>query len=313
MDKYVILILTCMLTFNQAFSQVFEMTGGGLTITFDTFNGSIKNRMMLPEDYKGNINLGQMNRESELEVSIHITGYDRDAHIGSKLIGGQPGKDLRLDNRREEVIPGGKRHVLTMSDPNRLLKVESFYEFYDGTSTVRRYTKVTNTGKKSVSIEYLSSAMVNNIGVPGNVPLNDKLVFFRGDNGWNAEGRWLELTPLQMGYGSSGVFQLSAATITNTGSMSTVAYLPMGVVHDKELGLSWFWQVEHNGSWHWEFSDVSGASGQTPTYMYIGGPDEPHHTAWKELVPGEVYTSVPVAVGCVKGSFDNAVAALTRY
>ena len=319
MKQYVILALTCIATLNQVFSQGFDLKGSGLTITFDTFNGRLRNRLMFPDNYKGNINLGQMNRESDLEVSLHLTGYDHDSHTGSKLTGCQPGQDLRLDNRSEEAIPGGKRHILTLTDPKGILKVESCYEFYDGASTVRRYTKVTNTGKTSVGIQFLSSAMVNNIGVPGNMPLNDKLTFFRGDNGWKAEGRWLELSPLQMGYGSSGEFQLSAATITNTGSMSTVAFLPMGIVHDKELGLSWFWQIEHNGSWHWEFSDVR-APGikhhshyQAPTYMYIGGPDEPHHTAWKELAPGEVYTSVPVAVGCVEGSFDNAVAALTRY
>ena len=318
MKRYTVLALLCTAVLHQAYTQSFELSGGGLTILFDTFHETLKHRIMLPEGYRGDVNLGQMSREAEFEVSLQLTGHNSNAG-GSKLAGSRPGAMLRLEGRREEAISGGKRHILTLTLPDGSLKVESYYEFYDGASTVRRYTQVTNTGKEPVGIEFLSSAVLHNIGVPGHLPLNDKLTFFRGDNGWKAEGRWLELSPLQMGYGSSGQFQRSAATITNTGSMSTVAFLPMGVVRDRELGLSWFWQIEHNGSWHWEFSDVNAPGlnpnghNQAPTYMYIGGPDETRHAAWKALAPGEVYTSIPVAVGCVEGSFEEAVAALTRY
>ena len=48
-------------------------------------------------------------------------------------------------------------------------------------------------------------------------------------------------------------------------------------------------------------------------YAYLGGPDDLHSTAWKNLKPGETYQTVPVAVGCVRGGFGEAVEALMRY
>src|SRR5208337_1700827 len=49
------------------------------------------------------------------------------------------------------------------------------------------------------------------------------------------------------------------------------------------------------------------------TYLYLGGPDALHGEAWKLLRPGESYETVPVALGCVRGGFDEAIDALTRY
>lgn len=81
------------------------------------------------------------------------------------------------------------------------------------------------------------------------------------------------------------------------------------MVENTRTRVTWFWQIEHNGSWHAEI-------GQTATralYAYIGGPDAQHSQAWKNLRPGETYETVPVAMGCVCGGFEEAVAALTRY
>jgi alpha-galactosidase len=48
-------------------------------------------------------------------------------------------------------------------------------------------------------------------------------------------------------------------------------------------------------------------------YAYLGGPDDLHADAWKNLQPGQSYETVPVAIGCVKGDFTDAVDALTIY
>jgi alpha-galactosidase len=73
--------------------------------------------------------------------------------------------------------------------------------------------------------------------------------------------------------------------------------------------VTWFWQIEHNGAWHWELSNTSDGT----SYLYLGGPDELHGQAWKQLPPGAEYQTPPVALGCVKGGFDEAVTALTAY
>lgn len=322
MNKSVLLVaLIFSISFNLfADNSPFIINEGGLNIYFDFFESNIlKNRLVLPENYKGDRNISDISKESDLEVALHLTGNDREAHFGSKLVGSMPGMVLNYHDISVTNIERGKRYVITLMTPNRELKVESIYEFFDRTNCVRRYSRVTNLSKKRVGIEFLSSALVNNIGSLGTGSFEDKLLFYRAYSGWKAEARWQLMSASQMGYGANGEFQLSAATITNIGSMSSVKDLPMGVVVNKEVGLSWFWQIEHNGSWHWEFSDVqtlgqnASSNNQVSSYMYIGGPDENHHNAWKELFPGETYETVRVAIGSVIGGFDEAVAALTRY
>ncbi len=106
----------------------------------------------------------------------------------------------------------------------------------------------------------------------------------------------------------------SEAKAGSIGSWSTERYLPMAIVENLKLGLAWFWQIEHNGSWYWEISNVSLRSGYADdVYAYLGGPDDLHSAAWKRLKPGESYETVPIAIGCVQGGFAAAVEALTWY
>jgi alpha-galactosidase len=86
------------------------------------------------------------------------------------------------------------------------------------------------------------------------------------------------------------------------------------MVENKRLGVIWFWQIEHNGSWYWEISNASGRSiYANDVYAYLRGPDDLHSSAWKNLQPGASYESVPVTVGCVRGGFSEAVVALANY
>ena len=86
------------------------------------------------------------------------------------------------------------------------------------------------------------------------------------------------------------------------------------MVENTRMGVTWFWQIEHNGSWYWEISNAAFRNNYaTDVYAWLGGPDDLHAAAWKNLPPGSSYETVPVAVGCVKGGFTEAIAALTNY
>lgn len=52
---------------------------------------------------------------------------------------GQPGARLIFLRKREEPTSQGKRLVCTHTDPLLGLRVESFYETFDGLAVVRRY------------------------------------------------------------------------------------------------------------------------------------------------------------------------------
>ena len=66
----------------------------------------------------------------------------------------------------------------------------------------------------------------------------------------------------------------------------------MGYIENTETGTSLFFQIEHNGSWHWEISDQS-----AHMYLALSGPNEQQSHWFKTLKTGDRFTTVPAAVG----------------
>ncbi len=248
---------------------------------------------------------------SGVEVALQCSG-ENSPDQGMKSAVGQPGARLAFAGRREEPTPWGKRLVCTHTDSNLKLRVESVYEGFERVPVVRRYSRVTNEGASPVGIEFLSSAMLHGLASPQNY--DRELNIHVALNSWMAEGQWHTLRPSEMGFVENERTSWSEARAGSVGSWSTERYLPMAMVENTRLGLLWFWQIEHNGSWYWEVSNVSARNNYADdVYAYLGGPDDLHSAAWKQLKPGETYETVPVAVGCVPGGFAHAVDALTRY
>lgn len=297
----------------QSTQKAFQLKGKDMVASFDFFQGKyLRLRSLLPESYNEAVNIPDMNAEADNEVALHCTGEDRNAHHGAKLTGGNPGMRLEFVSKLETKTDKGTLVVIIQQDPVKRLKVESFYEFADNTPAVRRYSRVTNEGTEDVGIEYISSAMLNNFGYLTKANLEDNLLIHFAYNTWMSEAQWKSMKPSDLGWVEKGYFSLNGIFMNSMGSWSTMKYLPMGMIENKQAGLTWFWQIEHNGSWHSEISDIQ-ASPINNTYLYLGGPDEEHSHAWKNLKPSESYQTVPVALGCVKGGFEQALNALTSY
>ena len=75
-------------------------------------------------------------------------------------------------------------------------------------------------------------------------------------------------------------------------SIREFSFAEMGLAQTKEAHTGLFWQIEHNGFWHYEISDQN-----THFYVCVSGPTEVQSHWFKELAPEEFFTSVPVAVG----------------
>jgi len=246
-----------------------------------------------------------------VEIALQCSG-ENSPDQGMKSGMGQPGSRLLFAGRREEVTRTGKRLVCMHNDPDLKLSVESVYEAFGGVPVVRRYSRVTNQGASPVGVEFLSSAMLHGLAAPQ--AYDRELRIHVAQNSWMAEGQWHSFRPSEMGFVENERTSWSQAQAGSVGSWSSERYLPMAVAENTRLGLTWFWQIEHNGSWYWEISNVSARDNYADdVYAYLGGPDDLHAAAWKSLKPGEIYETVPVAVGCVRGGFSEAVEALTHY
>jgi len=287
--------------------EPFQWKTTDLMFAFEATAGRLRQKRLVPA---GAMTLGD-DKSSGVEVALQCSG-ENSPDQGMKSCTGQPGARLLFAGRREESTSGGKRLVCLHTDANLNLSVESVYESFDGVPVVRRYSRVTNVGSSPVGIDFLSSAMLHGLAAPQEY--DRELRIHLAQNSWMAEGQWHTLRPSEMGFVENERTSWSEAQAGSIGSWSSERYLPMAMAENTRLGLTWFWQIEHNGSWYWEISNVSARDNNADdVYAYLGGPDDLHSSAWKGLKPGESYETVPVAVGCVHGGFSDAVEALTRY
>jgi alpha-galactosidase len=286
-----------------------QLNGGGLEIRHELHGQTLRQVSLLPSGVTGRLPKAQRDATAGVEVELQVTGMNWNTHHAKKLIGGEPGTQLKYLGQQAVESKLGEHQVLLLQSPETGLRVESHYEFFKDIPVVRRWTRLVNQGQSPVGIEHASSAMIYNFANYGTNPLEEKLRIDYANNSWMCEAQWQSAPPSRWGCLENGNFSLNAIAFNNIGSWSTMSFLPMGMAENRDLGVTWFWQIEHNGSWHWEISDTENRT----SYLYLGGPDELFSAAWKQLQPGQSYDTVPVAVGCVKGGFDEAVAALTAY
>lgn len=282
----------------------FEVSGPGIKVNFDFYaKDHLRLLTILPDGYTPEQKVTPTSGTG-YETSLHVTGFNKGKHFG------EPGTKLKFVSKTEQETPTGKLLIITQKDSITNLLVESYYEFNKVSPVIRRYTKVTNQGTVAVGIETLSSAMLYNFSdiTPGTI--NDNLKLSYAYSGSLGEAQWKTSKPYDLGLDDNSHFYFHNDIAFNSqGTRSTAKYVPMGMVENEKAHITWFWQIEHNGSWFWKMS----ASGAKAEFVYIGGPDEQNSQAWKNLKPGESYLSVPIALGCVKGGMDEAVAALTAY
>src|SRR4051812_424645 len=136
----------------------FQWKTSDLLFSFAVSNGRLRQKRFLPAGFKEDDTLNS----SGVEVALQCSG-ENSPDQGMKSAMGQPGNRLLLDGHRLEPMRGGKRLVLTHTDPLLKLQVESLYEAIDGVPIVRRYSRIVNAGDSPVGIDFLSSAMLHGL------------------------------------------------------------------------------------------------------------------------------------------------------
>lgn len=290
---------------DQSSTGQFDWDTGRLQLHFEVLNGHLRQFRLIPLNFAGSFDSGGV------ETAVQCDG-ENSPDSGMKEGVGQPGLRLLFTGMQQSETTEGKRIVLHHNDATTGLQVQSVYQCVQGCSVIRRSTQLTNTGKEPLGIQYVSSAMLHGLAPAQN--FEDELRINIAFNSWMAEGQWHTFRPSELGLVENERTSWSEASASSVGSWSTGKYLPMAVVENIKENLAWFWQIEHNGSWHWEISNNSERSNiADDVYVFLGGPDDLHANAWKQLAAGQTYETVPVALGCVAGGFEQAVEQLTLY
>ncbi len=245
-------------------------------------------------------------------VEAELSGLDRpQERHGSKYIVTAPGYRLVYEDFRDYRNAEGRKLELVTKDEETKVYITSHFQFYDGISAIRTWQEIINRGEEKQTLTYLSSFTLTGVEKEGILGADEKMRVGIPHNSWQRELQWKfyslpQLGICQMQEGEK-IRSSKAIGVSNTGNWSTKEYLPMGSLENTETGRTLVWQIEHNGSWHWEISDQTGH-----LYLQLSGPTEQQSHWYKKLQPGEIFVSVPAALAIANG-FDEAMGELTDY
>lgn len=237
-------------------------------------------------------------------AEIHINGENPDDHHFAKHTGGSGTYALKYSKHEYYENDLGNKLELTLKSEK--IEATVHYQFYKDISVVRAWTDVKNISDKAVGLEYVASFTYTGFDT-GALPVKDKIRVYLPHNTWCREANWKEYSLSELGYEATTEFSGKRISVSNTGTFSCKEYLPMGGVYNLESKDFYLWQIENNGSWQWEISDID-----SMLYLKLSGPTEQENSWYKELSPNESFETVKVAVA-LGTDFNSALCGLTNY
>ena len=232
-------------------------------------------------------------------VEVQIAGENKDTHLGAKMVNSSEGRRLRYVSHEQT------ENKLTIVQQSELVEVRSVYEKYDAINAIRTYTIVKNISNKPIVLEEVSAFMGLGIGERG-IDGTDELYFTRFFQSHHGECQPKRYSFRELGLFRANVQSQKRIAFANIGSWSTKEELPQAIIEDEKGGFTMF-QIESNASWYYEIADVC-----MQYYLYLGGANLPFGGWSKELIPGEEYETVKVALS-FGGSLDDVIGEMTKY
>ena len=237
-------------------------------------------------------------------TDVHVTGGDTNDHCGAKHTGNSTRTSLKYVSHEYYKNELGNKLEFLMTDG--VLSVKAHYQFYNKIAALRTWSEIENVSESNVGIEYISSFTYTGFD-DGELSPNDKISVYIPHNAWMREVNWKKYSLEELGFEKITKFSTKRISVSNTGTWSSKEYLPMGVIENSETDDTLMWQIENNGSWHWEISDVANMM-----YIKISGPTEKDNGWHKELKRGEIFESVKVCIA-VGHNFNSVLGEMTKY
>ncbi|MDQ0191822.1 alpha-galactosidase [Paenibacillus wynnii] len=254
------------------------------------------------------VDISEKNKPGFRLMELQLSGEDRAEYHGRTHRASYPGLRMTFDHYTDSTNELGRKLEIHLVDGITGLRAVQYFQFYKEIGIMRCWTVLKNAGDEAVSVEYVSSFTLTGVDKEGSSDRSDKIEVSLAHSGWQSEIQWWTYSLPELGMSHLSDRGSKRIACSNTGSWSAAELIPMAVLHNKESATSLFWQIEHNGSWHWEMTDQ-----YDQLSLLISGPTESDNHWWKKLEPGEEFTSVPVAVGSVQGGFEAAIEQLTVY
>jgi alpha-galactosidase len=241
-------------------------------------------------------------RRSALPVlEVALAGDGRVGTSGKRHVDGAAAQRMRLTGITEDRVETLRRLRLELADETTGLHAVVHLELADGIPVLRSWAELSSD--REVAVDYATTGVVSGLG--HGARWEDDLAVWEAANPWSGEFRWRRSTLSERGLYDVGMTRFNQVgsknrvSLTSTGAWSTSEHLPLGIVEDSRTGRMLGWQIESSSAWHAELGDRYG-----DVYLAVLGPTSHEHQWAAELMPGDTFTTVPVALAVVPGAGD---------
>ena len=247
-------------------------------------------------------------------LCVHLTGEGTtDVHAYKHNTGSESTRFLYQKHTIERQEDG--RLLTIYMESEHQLSAEYQMRFYDGISMVRTQVTLRNYGTEPVGLEYVSSFYYGGLSKNGEGDYFDKTDVYVPYNSWASEAQWKKDDIRDLGLSGMPVRGYHLPDVSNNrfhyenmGSWSSCEHLPMGMAANRATGEISYYEIEHSGSWQIELGSDVGRN----LYLALMGPNDETQW-WKNLKPGESFTTVPAAFGVCIGGPSEALGEMTEY
>ncbi|HJW29543.1 MAG TPA: alpha-galactosidase, partial [Saprospiraceae bacterium] len=208
---------------------------------------------------------------------------------------------------QEKIQQGNETEIITYLNSARGYICEHHLRYCQGDEALTFFTTIRNDGSEEFGLEMLSSFSLGGITPFASDDAPNRLRLHRFRSFWSAEGRHIsqsiEELHLERSWSGHGV---RAERFGQVGSMPVHGYHPFAAIEDRGAGVFWGATLAWSGSWQMELyrrDDQLSLSG--------GLADRELGHWFKNLGPGETFTSPQAYVTTVKGDFDDLCQRLT--
>ena len=208
-----------------------------------------------------------------------------------------------------EQFNQGERLIVTLDDPETGLTVRLYYEVWDNSPAIRRYTEVENTAGEPVIINHISSYMVGNYPLCGTGDARDLYLHsFKSHWAWEGEHHVERLADI----GLQSFCCRSGFVVESTSTWVCQQYIPCFMLEDRTTSVYTAVQLEYSGCWRFE---LGAADYGIDNWFYMqGGMGNDRNAQWnKALIPGECFQSPAASLVTAQGDADDAFNQLHRH
>ena len=242
---------------------------------------------------------------NDTRIQVHIHSEPFAGRPQPRTTRGEPGERMeKMEETTKENQFGGLREI-TYHDGATGLSAVNHIQQYGDLPIQRRWVTISNTSTKPFTIDTLYAAYL------GRIPWTDdrkQLLLHVPHNKCHTEGQW-RINSLD----SLGLVKAHADMYVRytARSSSSREYLPMAMLEDTLQNGTLVWQIEYSGSWMWELGQMNDQ--KEFLELAIGGLSEEHTHWYRTLHPGDEFVSMPIAVGHIQGTAEDALAVMVEY